>query len=471
MAVLAVLAIAVGALENVPIPVLPLLQSELSLTTAQAALLSTTLILSGSVTGPITAKLADLYGGRRMLLVMTWIIVAGAGVSAAADSLPVMLVGQALQGIGVGILPVAFALVREFMKERLSLAVGLVTGPFIAGTGLGIVAAGPLADALGRRWVFLLPTLVVAALAIAAQCALPRRSSPGVRRAGRETLEWRGALLLTVALGTLMFNLSRIPRTGWLTTESLTLFTVMLVSGACWVAAERRATAPLIGLRLLGRRGVWSSAVVAAVLGAGSAVPAYLFPQLLAMPSQVAGFGFTASASQVSLYLFPAYLCAMFVGPLSGQLVRWCGSRVVVAAALLVTAVGLLFAVAWHSAPWHVVLGLVVAIGIGVGAAGTALYAGTVASVDPSDTGVATSVNMAARGIGAALGVQISAAVLSSDTNPLTKLPTEDSFRFGFLLAAILVVLPLAIIAFLPGRAAAPSRPGVSRAADPVLGS
>ncbi|MEU6676592.1 MFS transporter [Streptomyces sp. NPDC046853] len=471
MAVLAVLAVAVGALENVPIPVLPLLQRELSLTAAQAALLTTTLVLSGSVTGPITAKLADLFGGRRMLLVMTWIIVAGAGVSAFADSLPVMLVGQTLQGIGVGILPVAFTLVREYVQERMSLAVGLVTGPFIAGTGLGIVAAGPIADAMSRRWVFLLPTLVVAALAVAAQFALPRRSAPGLRRQGRETLDWPGALLLALALGALTFNLSRIPRTGWLSTESLTLFAVTLVSGACWVAVERRAATPLIDLRLLGRRGVWSSVVVAGVVGAGSAVPAYLFPQLLAMPSEAAGFGFTASTSQVSLYLFPAYLCAMFVGPLSGQLVRWFGSRLVVAGALVVTAAGLLFAALWHSAPWHVVLSLIVAVGIGVGAAGTALYVGTIASVDPSDTGVATSVNMVARGIGAAIGVQISAAVLSTGTNPLTQLPTENSFRFGFLLAAILALLPLAIVAFMPGRAPAPSRPTAGRVPDPVPGS
>ncbi|MER7877410.1 MFS transporter [Streptomyces solisilvae] len=196
-----------------------------------------------------------------------------------------------------------------------------------------------------------------------------------------------------------------------------------------------------------------------------------MFPQLLAMPSEVAGFGFTASTSQVSLYLFPAYLCAMFVGPLSGQLVRWFGSRLVVAAALVVTAAGLLFVAVWHSAPWHVVLSLIVAVGIGVGAAGTALYASTIESVDPADTGVASSVNMVARGIGAAIGVQISAAALSSGTDRLTKLPTEDSFRFGFLLAAVLAVLPLAIVAFMPGRAPAPSSPAPGRLPDPVPGS
>ncbi|MGW5098062.1 MFS transporter [Streptomyces nodosus] len=471
MAVLAILAVAVGAVENVPIPILPLLQRELSLTTSQAALLTTTLVLSGSVTGPITAKLADMFGGRRMLLVMTWIIVAGAGISTFADTLPVMLIGQTLQGIGVGILPVAFTLVREFVQERVALAVGLVTGPFIAGTGLGIVAAGPIADTLSRRWVFLLPTLLVAALAVAAQFALPQRRSPAARREGQAKLDWPGALLLAIALGALTFGLSRIPRTGWLSTESLALLAVTLVSGACWVAVERRASSPLIDLRLLGHRGVWSSVVVAGVLGAGSAVPAYLFPQLLAMPSKVAGFGFTASTSQVSLYLFPAYLCAMFVGPLSGQLVRWFGSRLVVATALVVTAAGLLFAAVWHSAPWHVVLSLIVAVGIGIGAAGTALYAGTIAAVDPADTGIASSVNMVARGIGAAIGVQISAAALSSGTDRLTKLPAEGSFQFGFLLAAILAVLPLAFVAFMPGRAPVASHPAASRVPDPVPGS
>ncbi|MFF3031899.1 hypothetical protein ACFVS7_12980 [Streptomyces rubiginosohelvolus] len=77
---------------------------------------------------------------------------------------------------------------------------------------------------------------------------------------------------------------------------------------------------------------------------------------------------------------------------------------------------------------------------------------------------------MVARGIGAAIGVQISAAALSSGTDHLTQLPTEGSFQFGFLLAAILALLPLAIVAFMPGRAPAPVRPEPGRMPDPVAG-
>lgn len=457
LAVLAALAVAIGAVESLPLPALPLIQTELGLTPAQAGLLSTTLLLAGSVTMPITAKLADAHGGRRMLLVLVWCIVAGGATSAFAGSLPVMLVGQFLQGLGAGVLPVAFVVLRESFPERMSTSVGVITGFFTAGGGAGILVSGQLADTLSRRWMFLLPTLLVTVLAVVAHLVLPRGSA-GRRAAAR--LDWPGCLLLAVALGALMYNLSKIPENGWLSITTLGLFALTLISGAAWVVVERHAQDPVVDLRLLGRRGVWSSSIVAGVLGAGYAVPNFLIPQLLAVPEAVAGFGFGASPGDISLYLFPGIVVAVVVGPAAGLLVRRVGSRAVVVGGLVVTAAGLLFAMQWHSSPWQIVLVLLLTTGVGVGAASTALYVGVIDSVEEAETGVATAVSGVARGIGASLGVQIAAAVITANTNPTTTLPTERGFQHGFLLSAALILLPLVIMRFLPGstrRAASPA--------------
>ncbi|MEU9886720.1 MFS transporter [Sphaerisporangium sp. NPDC051011] len=450
IAVLAALAIAIGALESMPLPALPLIQRELGLNPAQAGLLSTTLMLTASVTIPIIAKLADAHGGRRTLLALTWCVVGGGAVSAFAGSLPTMLFGQFLQGLGAGILPVAFVVLRELFPERMSVSVGVVIGFFTVGGGVGVLTAGPLADALSRRWMFLLPTLIVMVVGVVAHFALPHRTVH-TRQAAR--LDWLGGILLAATLATLMLNLSWIPQNGWLSFNTLALLILTIVFGAAWVLVERRAANPMLDLRMLRRQGVWSSSVVAGVLGAGYSVPYFLFPQLLAMPPAVAGYGFGASPSDISLYLFPTVVVAIVVGPVTGLLVRRIGSRAVVVGGLILTASGPLIATIWHSSPWHIVLSLLLTIGLGAGAASTALYTGVIDSVEQADTGVATAISGVARGIGLSLGIQISAAIITAGADPTTHLPTERSFQVGFLLAAAVILLPLVIVHLVPGSA------------------
>ncbi|MDX3658813.1 MFS transporter [Streptomyces sp. ID05-26A] len=418
MAVLAALAVTIGALESIPFPALPLLQRELGLDPAQAGLLSTTLIITSAITMPIVAKIADDRGGRRTLLVLTWCIVAGAVLSAFATSFPVILLGQFLQGLGGGVLPVAFVLARQLFKET-PVAVGLLTGLFTVGSGLGVLIAGPLADALSRQWMFLLPALVVAAVALAAPFALP-----GPRIVRRTRPDWPGGVLLALALATLMLALFLAPQ-GLL--NAAVLLVVALTFGAGWVVAERRSAHPMVDLGILRTRGVWTASITAGALGASYSATYFLVPQLLS--------GFGATASEISLYLFPTVAIAVVVGPLSGVLVRRAGTRTALVTGLALTAAGTLFVAGWHDAPWQIAAGMLVTLGLGVGTASTATYTAVIASVGAQDTGVAAATCGIARAIGAALGVQIAAALLVGG----------GSFRLGFVLAAVVVLLPLAL--------------------------
>ncbi|MET9630342.1 MFS transporter [Lentzea sp. NPDC006480] len=424
MIVLAALAVTIGALESIPFPALPLLQRELGLDPAQAGLLSTTLIITSAITMPVVAKIADDRGGRRILLVLTWCIVAGAVLSAFATTLPVILLGQFLQGLGGGILPVSFVVARQLFTDSTPVAVGWLTGLFTVGTGLGVLTSGPLADAWSRQWMFLLPALVVAAVALVAPLVLP-----GGTRIRTARLDWLGGVLLALTLATLMLALYA---------GAPVLLALALVFGAGWVLVERRAAHPLVDLNVLRTRGVWTASVLAGALGASYSATYFLVPQLLSTPR------FGATPSDISLYLFPTVVVAIVVGPVSGLLVRRAGARVALVAGLVLTAAGTLFLALWHDLPWQIVLGMLVTLGLGVGTASTATYTSVIASVREENTGVAAATCGIARAIGAALGVLAAAALLTSS-------PSDDTFRLGFLLAAVVVLLPLALVGGAPG--------------------
>ncbi|PKW19180.1 MFS transporter [Saccharopolyspora spinosa] len=444
--VLSVLVIAISALESMPLSALPLIQRELGLTPAQAGLLSTTLILTAAVAGPIVGRFGDLYGGRGVLLVIIWCVVVGGVVSAFAASFPVMLIGQLLQGFGFGFLPLSFALLRNsFPAAGMSVGIGLITGLYTVGGAAGVLGAGPLADALSRQWMFLLPTALVVLAGVLAPFTLPRTR---VKGAGR--VDWVGAVLLAALLSALMLGLSSGPQGGaafWM------LLGAVVVLGVCWVLVERRVRDPLIDLSMLGKPGMWSSCLISAVLGAGYGVMYFLIPQLVVLPPAVAGFGLGASMTDLSVYLLPSVLVAIVIGPASGYLVRKVGSRTTIVAGLLITSAGALMAIWWHSSPWQIVVILLLSTGIGVGVASTALYTGTVEAVTAEETGIATGINLVARSIGAAVGVQIVAVLLTAMSEPVTKLPKESAFQLGFALSAGAVLLALTVSYAVPSRA------------------
>ncbi|HEX8865824.1 MAG TPA: hypothetical protein VF821_09235, partial [Lentzea sp.] len=71
-------------------------------------------------------------------------------------------------------------------------------------------------------------------------------------------------------------------------------------------------------------------------------------------------------------------------------------------------------------------------------------YTSVIASVREANTGVASATCGISRALGAALGVQIAAALLTAS-------PSDGTFRLGFLLAAVVVLLPLALVGGVPG--------------------
>ena len=102
-----------------------------------------------------------------------------------------MIVARVIQGVGGGMLPVAFGIIRdEFPAEKVAGAVGILAALTAVGAGLGIVLAGPIVNALDYHWLFWLPMILTVVAAVAAVLFVPE--SP-VRTPGPDQLAARGA--------------------------------------------------------------------------------------------------------------------------------------------------------------------------------------------------------------------------------------------------------------------------------------
>ncbi|GAA2614587.1 MFS transporter [Streptomyces tubercidicus] len=454
---LGMLAVATGALESVVTPTLPLLQRELDMSPAEGALLSIMLLITGALVTPVAGKLGDRYGGKRVLIRLMAVVCAGGLVSALAPNLPVLLLGQVLQGAMVGALPLSFILVRTHLPaEESKVAIGVVSGFFVGGGMAGTLSAGPVAEGLSRHWMFALPTVAVIASTVLLTRLMPpdppgasgqsgqsgRSGRPG-RSDAAAGVDWPGLVLLSGTLATLMLVLALAPDMG---SQPLVLGALLVVLAAFvtgWIAAQRRAASPVIDLRMLARPAVWKACVLTFVICVGTSVAVYLVPQLFAVSTDAYGFG--ANATEIGFFLLPGAVAASLAGPVGGIGARRFGSRAVVTAGVVMMAAALIALAAVHTEVWHLVVGKML-IALANGLCVTAMVTSIATSVDRSDTGIATSLVLVTRVIGYAVGVQVSGALLTAGTPSGSDVPAESAFATGFLIAAALTALSLLVV-------------------------
>jgi EmrB/QacA subfamily drug resistance transporter len=448
--ILSAAGLAFSVLQSLVAPALSLIAKDLGTSTGNASWILTAYLLSASVLTPILGRLGDMVGKRRVLLIVLVILAAGTVVSGLATSLPLMIVGRALQGAAGGILPLSIGIVRdELPRERVGIAVGLLSAVAGIGAVVGIIAAGPIVDHLSWQWLFWLPLVLIVLAIVGATLGIPE--SP-VRAPGR--LDLVGTGVLSTSLVTLMLAVSKGRDWGWTSPTTLTLLAVGVVAMVAFIAIERRVSEPLINMRLMARRGVWTTNVVGLVVGFALFGTFLLIPSLLELPAAT-GYGFGKSVTQAGLFLMPTVLMLLVFGPLSGILAKRVGAKVpLVAGSILVALSYGLLAVA-HTSLWQVVVsGLLTGAGLGLTFA--AMSNAIIDAVPATHTGEAISVNTITRTIGGSIGTSVIAAVISANSTS-RGLPLDAAFTQGFWVCAAVAVVGVIAALALPSRRRVPS--------------
>src|SRR4051794_29240056 len=221
--------------QTVVSPALPEIQRQYGADAASAAWILTGYLLAASVATPIVGKLGDLFGRGKVLTVVLLIFAVGSAVCALAPSLPVLVVGRVIQGVGGGIFPLAFGIIREtFPPERVATAIGGISATFGIGGGVGLVIAGLIVSALDASWLFWLGLM-----ALPAAFAIWRYVPQEERRPGAK-VDWLGAALLSVALASLLYGLSKANVWGWGSPRVLALSIGGLGLAAFWTWVETK---------------------------------------------------------------------------------------------------------------------------------------------------------------------------------------------------------------------------------------
>ena len=411
-------------------PALPALREAFGLSERAVSWTFTAFVLANLAGLPVMAALSDRAGRRVIYLADVALFAAGTLVVVLAPSFGVLLAGRVVQGLGAsGIFPVASAVVGDaFPPESRGRAVGLLGAVFGVAFLVGPALGGVVLAVASWRWLFAVSLPLAAVVFV-----LSARVVPDTRAATPKPVDRAGIALLTGLLVALAVGLSGLDAgsLGASLWEAavwgpLGLAAALLVA---FVAAERRAAAPLVRPGLVARRHVQIACALA--VGAGLVEATFVFLSAYA----VQAFGVTES--QGSYLLLPLVLGVAVGSPLAGRLLDRVGARPVVTAGCVLVAAGLAVVALGPALGGHVAGTLFVGLGL-AGLLGSSISYILLAEAEAEERTVAQGLSTLSLSVGQLVGGALVGAIAASAAAPVA------GYRTAFaLIAGVAVVLAL----------------------------
>jgi len=280
-------------------------------------------------------RLSDLVGRKKVYIIGTVVLAAGAILSGLSPSLEMMFPSRVLQGVGAAMTQgTGMAIITAAFPANEK---GRAIGMFMTMVGVGAIAGpaigGLVVDAFGWRVVFFL-TLPLEAICLVATAWVLRGWSE-VQESSGTRFDWLGAALSTGFLVALLVAMTTGNKTGWLSPPMIGIFGAAVGMLAVFVWWELRTDAPMLDLRLFKGRTFTFGISSAFLTFLGSSAVLFMMPFYL---QNVLGY----SAKTAGFVVVPGAVCMAVMGTVSGVLSDRFGRRPFTVGGLASSAVGLL---------------------------------------------------------------------------------------------------------------------------------
>lgn len=426
--------------------------------TTDVAWALTIVSLVGVATEPLTGRLADMYGKKRVLLALVGLFAIGSVMCAVTSDLTVLLVGRALQGAFLAVTGIGYGLVRDVLPaDQVPLGLGVLSTGLGLSAVIGPFAGGALIDHLGFRSVFWFGLIYVAVVAPLFWWVVPE-STVRLRR----RLDILGALLVGGGIGLILLVVSQGTVWGWTADRSWACYLGGAVLLIAFAVRALRIDYALFDVRLMFGRAMAPTMLVTFLGTFVLSAYAYLSALMLQTPREDGiHYGFGLSAFGVATYQLPYALVAVLGGLAAGMLVRSRGPVTALRLAMLSFAVSMALFALFPSHTWQILVWNVL---YGIGYLLSPLATGQIVlDAAPADqTAVSASVLGVSRSLGSGIAIPVSSTILAQHVlhaDPRTHQPvyTDAGFRWAFLTAAGCALVAFVVTALMRTSRSAPA--------------
>lgn len=426
-------------MQTILIPIQGELPQLLDAPANDTAWVITTTLLAGAISTPIAGKLGDMFGKRKIALILMALIVLGCVICALSSGLPTLIVGRALQGAGMSVVPLGISMLRDVLEPRkLGTAIALVSATLGVGGAIGLPLSAIVIQNFDWHMLFVMAATISSISFVLMATIVPNTPT---RAGGRFDL--LGAIGLAIGLIGVLLAISQGNRWGWSSVPTLVSIGVGAVAFAIWAWHEMRVENPLVDLRVSAKPAVLLTNLASVAMGFALFSSSIAFPQLLGLPISAGGLGIDLLIA--SVVLMPSGLAMLAMSPVAGRLSRRVGPRVLLIAGACVIAFAYLLCVVLHLNFWLIAL-INTIIGIGIGLGYAAMPALIMSAVPRHETGAANGLNALMRSFGTTCAAAVVGAILagSSASDP------AGAFATVFVLGLLAAALCAAIGFFIP---------------------
>lgn len=455
----------------------------------------TAYLISGAVSTPIAGKLSDIYGRKKMVIVILIIYIIGISAGGVSTNIAFLLTARVIQGIGISMFPIAFGIIRDQLpKEKLAVGVGIFSSMFAAGSVVGLAIGGSIIQSFGWHATFLsiVPVAIILLVIInrfirgdntrgevvereetALEADGNTKSEPNPTSADgdsfnrRKSLDVKGAVTLAVTIASFLLALTYVGNSsGSSGSSNVSAFTTQIIivllallsigSLALFIIIERRASSPLIELSLVGDKILLPANVIILIFGMTMFMVYQTTPILVRSPHP---FGFGGDAVASAMVQLPFMIVFLIFAPSSGFIVSKIGNLKPTAIGTVIMTIGFFSLFMFHSTESVVAINLaIVAIGISLMQVGA--FNITMEYTPPQFSGVSLGMSVVLVLIGSSIGPaiagiymqthqELSKGISNIGNNGVASFPSPISYNLIFLTAALISAISIALVIIL----------------------
>ena len=504
LAILSCIATMVMYAETMLIPAIPDLIRHFHVSYGMSSWILTSYLIAGAVMTPIAGKLSDIYGRKKILLIIMVIYAIGVSMAGFASDIYFMIFARAIQGVGMSMFPIAFGMIRDqFPREKISIGQGVITSMFASGAVIGLTVGGIIVQDYGWQNTFftIIPIAIALLLIIwrfihvtdikeedqsqkrsrilEGENVSKTRNSNDKRTFSKASnqIDIKGAIALAITVTSFLLVLTlletsgsnlhaasiangnansndNLPSNANFSSNFLPFLIIGIIALVFFVIIERREKYRLVDFRLMLNKSILPANLIIMLVGFSMFMVFQTVPILVRNPEPV-GFGEDAiSAGRVQL---PFAIVLLIFGPTSGFIVSKLGSLRPIILGTFITTAGFIGLLMFHSTE------LLVSVNLGILSTGLSLTSVgainvIILSTPRQFSGISLGMTSLMRIVGASIGPALAGMYMQTNQTLLNVngiinyFPSSISFELIFLSAVIVSVISIVLAIILRQR-------------------
>jgi MFS family permease len=444
--------------ETMILPAIPDFIRDFNISYSTSSWLLSAYIIAAAVMTPIGGKLSDIYGKKKILLIVMAIYTVGIMAGRFATEFEFMLAARVAQGVGMAMFPIAFGIIREVLPEN-KLAIGqtIFSSTFSGGAVVGLVGGAAIIQNFGWQATFLaiLPVSIALWLIIVRFVHVQSPAAAAIEVGGDNgnlsndrTIDIKGTLALAATIISFLAGITFLESsnssigTGY---QVAGLFAASGVSLAAFIVIEKRVHSPLLDFKLMTSRSFLPPTIILMLVFMSIFMVYLTIPVLVRSPEPL---GFGGDAVAVASVQLP-FMVVLLIGTItSGFILNRVKNTKLTLIGTVISAIGFFILFMFHSTESMVSIGLTI-LAAGLSLSITGAFNVILLSVPMQMTGIALGMTLLLNLVGMSVGPALAGVFQQMNQGTVQGVPglfpTENAYNLIFITAALVSLASVAM--------------------------